>query len=209
MFRYLTLLLLPLMLLSACSDDETTLPSYVEGLADLTTNAAGRATSLVTDEGETLALSNEVSGLRPDTTYRILAAYLPGEGSAALNSYARILAPEVMKYKDEYVTTDPLSVTSCWRGASYINLRLNITGSATGTHYFGFHETEFRRNADGSATMCVVLIHDQNDDPLYYSRETYLSLPLQPLSSLLTTGRDSVRLSVKTFDGEYVRTFAY
>lgn len=207
--RYLLLLLIPFLLLSACSEDEDPLPSYIEGLADLNTNAAGRATSLVTDEGVSLTLSNEVNGLRPDTTYRILAAYLPNGESATLNSYARILAPEVLKYDDEYVITDPISVTSCWRGTNYINLRLEIKGSANSTHYFGFHQTDFVRNSDGSATLCAVLIHDQNDDPLYYTRETYLSLPLQPLSSLLNAGRDSVRLTVKTFEGDYVRTFAY
>jgi len=207
--RYLILLLFSLFLLPSCSDEDDPLPAYVEGLADLQTNSAGRATDMVTDEGEKLVLKNEVGGLSADTTYRILAVYVPQNGSATLNSYARILAPEVQKYNLKQVKSDPLSVTSCWRGAYYINLRLAVKGTAQTTHYFGFHQTDFLRNKDGSATLCALLIHDQNSDPLQYTRETYLSLPLRPLCSLLTAGRDSVRLTVKTFDGDFSRTFAY
>lgn len=207
--RHLIFLLFTFLLLPSCSDEDDPLPAYVEGLADLQTNSSGRATAMVTDEGEKLVLNNEVGGLCADTTYRILAAYVPKNGSATLNSYARILATEVQKYNPKQVKADPLSVTSCWRGADYINLRLAVKGTAQAVHYFGFHQTGFLRNQDGSATLCALLTHDQNSDPLQYTRETYLSLPLRPLSALLTAGRDSVRLTVKTFDGDFSRTFAY
>lgn len=206
---HLIFLLLTCFLLPSCSDEEEPLPAYVEGLADLHTDASGRATIMVTDEGEELYLNNETGGLRADTTYRILAAYALGNGTATLNSYAQILAPEVKKYNSGQVASDPLSVTSCWRGADYINFRLAIKGTAKSVHYFGFHQTGFSRNEDGSATLCTLLIHDQNGDPLQYTRETYLSLPLQPLSSLLTTNRDSIKVIVKMFDGDFSRTFAY
>lgn len=200
---------LPLMLLlCACGKDEAPLPPYVQELADLQTDATGRVEALVTDAGEPLTLANMVSGLRPDTTYRVVAAYVRNGTAAQLTSYAPILAPRVARYADHDIHTDPLTVTACWRGANYINLRLALRASVQGVHYLGFHETDYLRHADGSRTMCVRLLHNQNGDPLYYTRETYISLPLEPLHSLLQAGRDSLRLTVTTFTGEYVKTFA-
>lgn len=196
-------------LLISCSEDEDILPAYTQDLADLQTNEKGYATTLTTDNGTVFSISNEVKGLHSDTTYRILAAYIPSENRAILNSYATILAPNVSKYKTEALSTDPLTVTSCWKGLDYINFRLAIKGSVEKSHYFGFHQTDLITNDNGSQTLCVLLLHNQNDDSLYYTRETYISLPLIPLRSLLTVGRDSIRITVQTFDEPFIRTFAF
>lgn len=208
MTKYLLLPLLLLSLLNACSDDEEALPPYIQGLADLQTDANGRGTVMVTDEGRTLALSNPATGLHADTTYRIVAAYLPDGTAVRLQSYSPILATRVGQYAGAYITTDPLDVTACWKGAEYVNFRLALKASATGTHYFGFHQTDYIRYPNGKRTLCALLLHDQNKDPLYYTRETYLSLPLAPLKNLLTPGRDSIRVTAHTFDGTFVKTFA-
>lgn len=202
-------LLCALLVMASCSDNDDYAPAYVQELADLTTDSSGASTNITTDNGELLTLTQAVTGLRPDTTYRILANYIRQGSEAQLAGYAKILAPEVGIFSIENVVTDPLSVTSCWQGSDYINLRIRIKSTSDGTHYFGFHETNYIRHADGKRTMCVMLIHDQNNDPLYYSRETYISLPLRPLSSLLTAGRDSLQLTIHTFDGTIVRTFSY
>lgn len=211
MLRYLFTLILVLPLawqLTSCGDDEQPLPPYVQGLADLPTNSDGRASTLITDNGEELTLSNPVSGLRRDTTYRLVAAWVRSGTTAELSSYSPILALPVARYAQSDIHTDPLTVMACWKGAHYINLRLALKATATGIHYMAFNQTNYVRNDDGSRTLCAQLIHYQNNDPLYYTRETYLSLSLKPLESLLQTGRDSLRLTVRTFDGDYVKTFA-
>lgn len=207
--RKFLLLLFPCFLLSACSEDEEALPPYVQGLAELRTDGAGRGATFVPDDGASLSVANAPTGLKADTTYRILAAYLPDAGTVHLTSYAPVLAPEVGKYASGDIVTDPLSVVACWQAGGYVNFRLSLKVSAGKTHYFGFHQTGYVRHADGSRTLEALLIHDQNGDPLYYTREAYLSLPLRPLDGLLQSGRDSVSVSVQTFDGIFMRTFAF
>jgi len=198
------------LLFAACSSDDEPMPSYVESLADLVTNARGEATTLVLDKGETYTLSAAPSGLLADTTYRILALYLPTDDhTASLTNYAQVLAPALYTYSDEVITTDPLQVIACWRGRDYINLRIGIKGSSTGGHRFGFHNAGIAENADSSCTLRIILLHDQNDDPQYFTRNLYISLPLRSLPERLQTGRDSISLSAQTFDGTFQQTFAY
>lgn len=186
----------------ACSNDDAPLPAYQFALADLTSDLTGTAYELSLDDGTSPTLTTAISQLKPDTTYRIQAAYvLLHDGRAQVNSYTPILAPQVGKYNANVAYAHPLSVVTCWRTPNYINLQLNIKGTAKGVHYFGFNETDYRTNADGTHTMCISLIHNQNNDPLYYTRTAYLSLPLRPLSQLLRTNCDSIQLSINTFSG--------
>ena len=193
---------------AACSTDDTPLDNYQLSLAELPTNNYGTANTIGLDTGENLPLSQSITGLTADTIYRIQALYVIQSGRVALNNYAFVLAPEVKKHSEAYRIYDPLDVTTCWKTAHYINLRLAVKGSASGKHYYGFHQTGYIYNADGSRTMTVHLIHNQNKDPLYYTRDTYISLPLRPLAHLLLAGRDSLSLSVTTFEGERSYSFA-
>lgn len=200
-------LLLSLVLFASCNDEEDALPSYTQDLADIVTNWQGRAVRMVFDNGESKTIANEVSGLVNDTTYRVRALYTVEDDKVWLTNYSSVLTVEVAKYKEESVITDPVSVVACWQGGNYINLRLSLKGTTKGVHYFGFHQTGDVENPDGSHTLQVVLLHDQNNDPLYYSLEDYLSLPLRPLDSTLTAGRDSIRITIQTFDGTRDFTF--
>lgn len=197
-----------LLLFTACSNDDNPMPAYQFALADLTTDHSGTATYLNFDDGTTPQLSQAVSKLKADTTYRMQVAYVLNNGKVQLHSYAPILAPQVARYKSN-IAKDPLQVVTCWQTPRYINLQLNIKGTAKGVHYFGFNETDFRTNTDGSHTLLVELIHNQNNDPLYYTRATYLSLPLQPLCTLLHAGTDSLQLTICTFNGKQVYKFKY
>ncbi len=208
-FLLVALWLSLLAFVSACSNDDAPMPAYQLALADLTTDLTGTAYELTLDDGTSPSLTKAITGLKTDTTYRIHVAYLLNDGRAQVNSYTRILAPQVGKYAPDVAYTHPLEVTTCWRSPHYINLQLNVKGTAKSVHYFGFNETDYRTNADGSHTMCVNLIHNQNADPLYYSRSTYLSLPLRPLSHLLRTGTDSIQLTVNTFQGKETYKFEY
>ena len=56
-------------------------------------------------------------------------------------------------------------------------------------------------------TRITGVVRDQNNDPLYYSRDMYLSLSLARLRQQLQAGRDSVSVSIHTFKGETSYTF--
>lgn len=205
------LLLLSMLLLSAaCADQETPWPDYRQDLADLQTDATGCATLMVLDDGSTRSVKNLIYGVKPDTTLRVLALYSEqGAEGAWIADYAPILVSQIAKYSAEALKADPVGLVSCWRGQDYINLRLSIKGSNGHSHYFGFHQTDYLRHANGARTMCATLLHNQNNDPLYYSREAYLSLPLRPLDHLLKAGRDTIRLTIKTFEGEKTKNIPF
>lgn len=197
--------------LVSCSEDEKTVAAYVEDLACIATNANGRAVSFISDGGATYGLSNSVTGLRPDSTYRILALFTCDtvQHTVWLTSYARILAPEPVTYQPKAVVYDAVGVTSVWKGGGYVNLRLALKATYSGTHYFGFNLLDTTTSASGVRTAHVKLIHSQNNDPLYYTREVYLSMPLSKLSQHFTAGTDSVSLAVETFNGEKEYKFAF
>lgn len=210
MFKNLILTLTTAFLLLACSNDDSPMPPYQFALVDLPTNSNGIATQVVFDNKETVQLTHPISQLKADTTYRLQATFvMQNEGKVQLYNYQPILAPEVKEYPIGTRLKHPLDVVTLWQTPRYINLQLSIKGTANGVHYFGFAPIEHRTNADGSRTLAVELIHNQNNDPLYYTRTTYLSLPLLPLNTQLRAGIDSVQLTINTFSGHKVYKFKY
>lgn len=194
--------------LTACSSEDKPLDNYVFSLAELSTNSHGVATSITLDTGETRLLSTPLIGLTSDTTYRIQALYVAQGEGIVLKDYSFVLSPQVKTYSEYSHPYDPLNVTTCWKTANYINFRLAVKSTALGKHYFGFHQTDLVCNSDGSRTMRVHLVHSQNNAPLYYTRDIYLSLPLRSVTSVLQEKQDSLSLSVTTFDGERTYNFA-
>lgn len=195
---------------TACSNDDEVQPAYKFDLAELSTNASGVATALTLDDGTSLTLNQPIGGMKADTTFRIQALYVASDnGTASVSDYAQVLSPQVVRYAEADIKTDALDVLTCWQTAHYVNFRLAVKGTAVKVHYLGFHETNYVHNADGTVIMQVLLIHDQNNDPLYYTRETYLSLPFRPLSGLLRAGTDSLHVTVATFDGNKTYKFLY
>lgn len=210
MLKSIILFITTLCLFCACSNDDAPLPAYQFALADMSTNSNGMATQLNLDNGSIAPLKVAVTKLRTDTTYRMQVLYvMDNDNRAQLYKYAPILAPQVVRYRTDMAFKHPLEVVTYWQTPKYINLQLNIKGTANGVHYFGFNETDYRTNFDGSHTMMVELVHNQNSDPQYYTRTTYLSLPLQPLQNLLRTGIDSLQLTINTFSGKQVFKFQY
>lgn len=204
---WLCALLLPVL---SCSEDEAPAAAYTQALGDLRTDAAGRGTSLRLDGSTDWAVvTNPPTGLRADTTCRILAFYVRQGVQLRLIDYAPVLVAPVGRYAADRMITDPLTPVACWRSGDYINLRLAIKGSINKAHALGFAQTDYRRHADGSRTLCVVLLHYQNGDPLYYTRESYLSMPLRALDGLLVAGRDTVSLTIETFTGRTAYTFPF
>lgn len=205
-YKYLILLLLP-GLLMACTDDEVPMPDYQQALGDISTNAAGKATTLTLSDEVPCAILNRIGGLRPDTTYRALTLFTRSANDVWLTDFAPILVPTPGKYSGQNVSHDALDVVAVWAEPNYVNLHLKLKGTKQGTHYFGFKVVDTTVHADQKRTVRLKLIHDQNNDPLYYSRDMYLSLALNQLRQQLQPERDSVSVSIETFRGETTHTF--
>lgn len=205
-FYKFAFLLAALLLPTACSDDDTPIASYHQDLAELLTNSAGYATTLVTDAGDTLAITNADTwrGLTADSVYRVQTLYLLNDGGAELTQAASLFAPRPQRFDTAKIVRDPLTLDAAWRGGRYLNLLVSIK-SAGGSHGFAFADLGTDTLASGSRLLRLELVHQQGADPLYYTRQAYLSCPLWATD--LQAG-DSVEITVNTFDGAVTRRFA-
>lgn len=208
MSRFITklFLLAALVLPTACSDDNAPIASYHQDLAELLTNSAGYATRLVTDAGDTLAVTNSSAwkGLTADSVYRVQTLYLLSDDGAELTQAGLLVSPLPRCFEENKIVRDPLTLDAAWRGGRYLNLLVSFK-SGGGAHGFAFADLGTDTLTTGQHLLHLALVHYQGTDPLYYTRQTYLSCPLW--NTNLQAG-DSVEISVTTFDGVVTRRFA-
>ena len=67
------------LLFVACEEDEPMTPPYRQEIADLPTDARGEAQQVCLDNGTNLQLETTLSGLRPDTLYRVRVLFTERE----------------------------------------------------------------------------------------------------------------------------------
>lgn len=196
-----------LLCLSACHDEEQMWPSYVQDLACLQADADGRGTTLVLDNGTRYGVNNPPSGMEAHEARRVCTYYLlQANGGVRLMGTRSVLVAEAKHYAPDKCVCDPLTLMAAWTGGGFLNLRLALMASAAGSHYMAFHLQEAVPQPDGALTQHLLLLHDQNADPLYFTREVYLSMPLASLTAATPQQADSVCLHVFTFKGETTLT---
>lgn len=207
-----------MLLAMACTTDsyntgEGTYSQTTADFAELRSNGQKQGVSFLTDEGVNYIIENAVKASwikTADSTYRTSIYYNKvSTGSAKVVSCVNIptLRP---KSQAQYTRQpqDPLEVESCWltKNGKYLNLGLLLKNGRDsegreGTHSLGVAVDETHQNADNTQTVYYRLLHDQGTAPEYYTNRQYASILLP------TTNRpDSVRLTIKTYDGTFVKT---
>lgn len=197
------------LLLAACDKDETILPPYVTDLAEVHTDGTGCAGQMLFDDGSEVLTDRTITGLEADSTYRIIARYTRlTTDRIHLTDYATVLAPWVLRYEPNHVICDPVNVVACWRAGGYINLKLSVRTANSKAHYFGFCREAEESGEAGETIHNIRLLHSRNQDPEYFTRETYLSLPLRAVDPRYADGQgNTLRLHIQTFEGEKLFTF--
>ena len=200
-------LLLAATLAAACADDEATWPAVRTDMGWLATSPEGTAERFCPDGGDTLDVAGRMSGLRPDTTYRVMATHTAAPGPTTLTRVEMALVAAPRTYAHE--KTDPVEAVSTWAGGGCINLRLAVRTRNEGTHYFGCIDRGVTRWPDGRQTLRLGLYHDQGSDPASFSRTLYVSFDLAPYAASLRAG-DTVRVELPTFNsGTVTRTVVW
>ncbi|MCF0235539.1 MAG: NigD-like N-terminal domain-containing protein [Bacteroidaceae bacterium] len=195
---------------TSCSDDEAVPAPVRFDLCEVVTGTDGYALSYVMDDGQRLLPANKFRQLRPDTTYRALLGYqINHEGKAAVHQLSMMLAPLARRYGQEQLRTDPVRITSLWRSARYVNLRVGIPRSGQHAHYLGFHEVGVQHNADSTRTLELQLFHDARGDRADFYDDVTLSCPLYPYAKQLRAGTDSVAMWVQTSAGRQRTAWRY
>ncbi len=201
------LLCLCVCLFTACSDDESVLPSFRQDLADLHTGLDGKATSLTPDNGVALRIANadEWKGLSADTIYRVLALYVAeADGKVRVQQLSHVFSQVPLTLSEDSMRRDPLDLEAAWRGGRYVSLLVSWLSAGNG-HGMAFINKGVSARPDGGKVLRLELYHDRRGDAQYYYRQAYLSCPLSPFEGVLLPGRDSVELRVTTRSGPVVR----
>jgi hypothetical protein len=202
--------------LAACGDDDDdyVYPSVVTTFVDLHTDGEGVAHTITTDEGRTWPIHPRegLGGLTPDSTYRMVIMYEPLEQDEEVQLYSaqKVISPypkPIDEFKD--VFTDPVELTSIWRGGDHLNLVVKAQVKDR-QHTYHFMDLGISTDeADGHRTLQLALYHYRNEDVEAFSRTVYLSVPLQSYADTLRSG-DSIRFSMNTYgEGVIARTFAW
>lgn len=216
-FRYALLPMLSL-LLATClctgcsSNDDYVYPSVVTEFVNAYINSGHLIDRIVTDQGETLQLENNVQadGLQADSYYRSLCIFeksQPQAAQAKVYSLKLVFSSAPMP-ADKFphgVKTDPLSMQSIWRGGNYLNI-VALPKAQNITHAYYFIEDSLVQRG-GITKLYLKLYHDRNNDLEAYEQKTYLSVPLAGYS--LQQG-DSIYFRANTYkEGLKTWKFAY
>ena len=192
--------------------------SYLRGdFVEAYIGADKNMVSLMTDEGETLPLSQPYTAkwiTRSDTVYRCMLYYnkvreANGQYVAEPISVLEVPCPKVVPLAEleTEMKTDPVKFESAWMGKNgrYLNLNLIVkTASQEDEEVFqrlGIVQDTIITNLDATRTCCLRLYHDQGGVPEYYSANSYASI----LTSQIPA--DSVRISINTYSGVVEKTF--
>ena len=188
---------------------------FVEAQVD----ASKKLISLTTDDGVTMPLTQPYAArwiTTADTIYRCMLYYnkvkdAQGRTAAEIVSISPVPCASLVnlsKFKSK-LKTDPVKLQSVWMSKSgkYLNMYLQLMiGNPEDTSAVQqialVCDTVFTY-PDSTRTCSIVLHHDQNRQPEYYSTDAWLSLPVSSLPM------DSFRLSVNTYSGPVVKTLPF
>lgn len=185
------ILLILALTLAACSDDTRIAPNYEMEFVDVLTDASGTGSTLVTDRGEHLSVTNPFTALKADTAYRYVAYLIRQGNGVEVAAASRAICDTPKDMSGEDIKTDSVKMQSIWRGSHYINLTLMIAHRDQ-QHEFAFIDRGISQADDGHKTLCIRLYHDAGNDFPAFSATCYLSCSLKPYKDLLREGRDSV-----------------
>ena len=192
--------------------------SYLRGdFVEAYIGADKNMVSLMTDEGETLPLSQPYTAkwiTRSDTVYRCMLYYnkvrdSKGRDAAEPISVVEVPCPVIIPLSelDVEMKTDPVKFESAWmsKTGKYINLSFALKTGTTeddkAIHSLRVVQDTIMTNPDGSRTSYLRLFHDQGGVPDYYSTQVYASIITSEISA------DSVRIAINTYKGIVEKSF--
>lgn len=223
MKKYACQWLLPLLLclLVACGGDDYHYPSVKLEFLTAFSGADGRLHSVLTDEGETLPVVEDLSDtqIKADTLCRIISNYAlqkAADGTIGAKLYALggvlSVTPQTADKFEEGVKTDPTDVLGIWMGLDYLNMTLIV--KEDGGHKFHFIEDEVKVDAaTGCSEIYLTLYHDTKEEVVSYTRRAYASVPLRQYvvegirKLMVHFSVHTYDEGLKTYDFEYIPSF--
>ena len=211
-FLLLTISLSPL--LTSCTKD-----AYEKGegkyslmrgdFAEAIVNSSKQVTCIITDDGDEFVLASPYTAKwvsKADTTYRCMLYYNKLDSKAEILSMGQVPCTSVtpLSQFDRRLVTDPVKFESTWMSKTgrYLNfsliLKVGTTDDSTAVHTLGVVSDTLITHPDNKRILNLILHHDQDNVPEYYSAKVYFSIPTKIIDA------DSVRISINSYDGEVV-----
>jgi hypothetical protein len=182
-------------------------------MGEVTVNSDKQVTAFTTDDGDSYTLTSPATAQwiqTADTTYRAIIYYNKVEnGQAEYMGLASVpTMPPVEHWRIKEHPQDPVGFESAWlaKNKKYINLGLlfksGYVEDTMGRHLISVVQDTILVNANQTTTAYYRFLHSQNETPEYFTNRHYVSI-------LLPQERpDTVHLSINTYGGEFIRTFA-
>lgn len=177
--------------------------------AEAIVNSSKQVTSIITDDGDEFILTAPYTAKwvsKADTTYRCMLYYNKVDSKAEILSMGQVPCVGVtpLSQFDRRLVTDPVKFESTWMSKTgrYLNLSLllktGITDDTTAVQNLAIVSDTLITHPDNKRILNLILHHDQDNVPEYYSTKVYFSIPTKRIDA------DSVQISINSYDGEVV-----
>ena len=184
--------------------------SHMRGdFAEAIVNSSKQVTSIITDDGDEFILTAPYTAKwvsKADTTYRCMLYYNKVDSKAEILSMGQVPCASItpLSQLDHRLVTDPVKFESTWMSKTgrYLNfsllLKTGITDDTTAVQDLAIVSDTLITHPDNKRILNLILHHDQDNVPEYYSTKVYFSIPTKRIDA------DSVQISINSYDGEVV-----
>lgn len=186
-------------LLVACSDEASDYPPVVTDLLLVKSDAQGRCSEVVLDNGAAYDVSWQNVGMDVrDSLMRCKGVYVIEQGKMTLYGLEAVFADKPYPTDafqvggEPFLPRDPVKLVSMWRSGGYVNMQLGVMTSGQKGHLYAFCED--------SAGVYSLLHLRPSADAEAYTQTVYLSMPVPQAV-------ETVTFSINTYDGVVTRTF--
>ena len=169
--RFLNLFLLVSALVS-CNDEAETFPNVVTQMAEVTAEANGRLTQMITDDGSTYPILNELYAGDKAAVYRMFCNYVVKPEGATLLGGTGVCVRRTDVKPDK---TLPLTVVSAWKGGGYANLHLQYMRRSAN------HTLTLTQDSVVGDITYLTVHHPWVNDIMAWTVDEYASIPLSEM----------------------------
>ena len=143
---------------------------------------------------------------KPDSVYRAILYYNTNEGETVEPYRVSPVVVLKLRNKEEVkdIYTDPLIFESAWisKNRKYLNIGLAVKSGTTESQdeqlkqIVGILCDEVTIKGDGTKCYHLILTHNQNGVPEYYTNRAYVSMPLDGIGA-----NDEIERTINTYQG--------
>lgn len=163
---------LPVSAIVSCTDSEEAFPNVVTQMAEVSTENNGRLSRMLTDDGSSFRILNELYAGKTRATYRMLCNYVVEPEGVTLMGTSGVW---VLRPGEKPQKTLPLTIVSAWKGGGYANLHLQYMRKSAR------HTLTLTQDSVVDGTTFLTIHHPWVNDIMAWTVDDYASIPLSEM----------------------------